>query len=54
MNDKSPTNEQKDELRDLDVPEKDAEDVKGGRVGGKMHLEDISLGVITDKPLPRA
>jgi hypothetical protein len=25
-----------------------------GRVGGKMHLEDISLGIITDKSLPRA
>jgi hypothetical protein len=25
-----------------------------GRVGGKMHLEDISLGIVTDKSLPRA
>jgi hypothetical protein len=24
-----------------------------GRVGGKMHLEDISLGIISDKSLPR-
>jgi hypothetical protein len=24
-----------------------------GRVGGKMHYEDISLGVITDKALPK-
>ena len=25
-----------------------------GRVGGKMHLEDISLGIVTDKALPKA
>ena len=24
-----------------------------GRVGGKMHLEDVSLGIITDKALPK-
>ena len=24
-----------------------------GRVGGKMHLEDISMGIITDKALPK-
>ena len=24
-----------------------------GRVGGKMHLDDISLGIITDKALPK-
>ncbi|MEO1498415.1 MAG: type VI secretion system tube protein Hcp [Planctomycetota bacterium] len=24
-----------------------------GRVGGKMHLEDISMGVISDKSLPK-
>ena len=24
-----------------------------GRVGGKMHLEDISMGIITDKSLPK-
>ena len=24
-----------------------------GRVGGKMHLEDMSLGIITDKALPK-
>jgi hypothetical protein len=24
-----------------------------GRVGGKMHYDDISLGVITDKKLPK-
>src|SRR5262245_40747378 len=24
-----------------------------GRVGGKMHLEDISMGIITDKGLPK-
>jgi hypothetical protein len=23
-----------------------------GRVGGKMHLDDISMGIITDKSLP--
>lgn len=27
--------------------------VSVGRVGGKMHLEDISLGIITDKALPK-
>ena len=24
-----------------------------GRVGGKMHLEDVSIGIITDKSLPK-
>ena len=24
-----------------------------GRVGGKMHLDDVSLGIITDKALPK-
>ena len=24
-----------------------------GRVGGKMHLDDISLGIISDKALPK-
>ena len=24
-----------------------------GRVGGKMHLEDITMGIITDKALPK-
>ena len=24
-----------------------------GRVGGKMHLDDVSLGIITDKSLPK-
>src|SRR4051794_2208006 len=24
-----------------------------GRVGGKMHLDDISLGIMTDKALPK-
>ena len=24
-----------------------------GRIGGKMHLEDISMGIITDKALPK-
>ena len=24
-----------------------------GRVGGKMHLDDISIGIITDKALPK-
>jgi type VI secretion system Hcp family effector len=24
-----------------------------GRVGGKMHLDDISLGIVTDKALPK-
>jgi type VI secretion system Hcp family effector len=24
-----------------------------GRVGGKMHLDDISLGIVTDKSLPK-
>lgn len=24
-----------------------------GRVGGKMHLDDISLGIATDKALPK-
>jgi len=24
-----------------------------GRVGGKMHLDDISLGILTDKALPK-
>ena len=45
-------NEQQEELRDLDVPARQSEDVKGGRVGGKMHLEDISLGVVAKPPAP--
>jgi hypothetical protein len=24
-----------------------------GRVGGKMHLDDVSLGIITDKSVPK-
>ena len=24
-----------------------------GRVGGKMHLDDVSLGIVTDKALPK-
>ena len=24
-----------------------------GRVGGKMHLDDVSLGILTDKALPK-
>src|SRR5262245_12489442 len=45
MSDKK-QNEHQDELRDLDVPMKDAEGVKGG----KMHLEDVSLGVVAKRP----
>jgi hypothetical protein len=39
-------NEQQDELRDLDVRDEQAEAV----TGGKMHLEDISLGVVAKPP----
>jgi type VI secretion system Hcp family effector len=31
----------------------DGEGTGVGRVGGKMHLEDITLGIITDKALPK-
>ena len=24
-----------------------------GRVGGKMHLDDVSIGMVTDKALPK-
>ena len=50
---KKQQNEHRDELRDLDVPEQDAEGVTGGRVGGKMHLEDISMGVVAKPPTKR-
>ncbi len=52
MTGKQQQNEQQDELRDLDVPEQDAEGVKGGGGGDDLPMESISLNVKVGPPRP--